>query len=280
MRKLIQFLIRNSDLFLFAVFQLFALILVANYSAYQRSIFLSSTNKTVASVLEINNQVLEFFNLGSENQRLSEENVRLQNEIIFLRNIIDLTKPDTTELQSMITADRELEYIDAKVISNSTNKSLNYITLNKGRIHGIAPDMGVINSEGVIGIISKVTDHYSSVISILNTKLQINSKFINSQYSGPIEWQGTDSRYVKLNDIARHVKFSLGDTLVTSGYTRAFPEGIMIGTIDDFNISESDPFYNIKVKLSADFRSITFVKVIKLKYAEEQRILESTNEKE
>ncbi len=224
--------------------------------------------------------MLEFFNLGSENLRLSEENARLQNEIIQLRNIIDITKPDTSQLQSKITADREIEYIDAKVISNSTNKSLNFITINKGRIHGIAPDMGVINSKGVIGIVSKVTDHYASVISILNTKLQINSKFLNSQYSGPIVWQGTDSRYVKLNDIARHVKFSLGDTLITSGYTRAFPEGVMIGTVDDFNIQESDPFYNIKVKLSADFRSITFVKVIKLKYAEEQKILESTNEKE
>lgn len=280
MRKLIQFLIRYSDFLLFVLLEAFAIVLVANYSQYQKSIFLSSTSNTVATVLKINNNILEFFNLGSENQRLSEENVRLQNEIIHLKNIIEVSKPDTGNLEERITADRELEFIDAKVISNSTNKSLNYITINKGKLHGIAPDMGVINSEGVVGIVSKVTNHYSSVISILNTRLQINSKFSNSQYSGPIVWEGTDSRYVKLNDIARHVKFSLGDTLITSGYTRAFPEGIMIGTIDDFNIKESDPFYTIKVKLSADFRSITFVKVIKLKYADEQKILESTNDKE
>lgn len=280
MRKLIQFLVRFSDTFLFIALMIFAVYLIAKYNAYQKSVVISSSNQYVSSVMEVNSKLLDFFSQNSENIRLSEENVKLQNEVVRLKNLLEAAKTDTTELSYKITADREIDYIEAKVISNSTNKSLNYLTLNKGKLNGIYPDMGVINSDGVIGIVSKVTDHYASVISILNTKLQINSKFLHSEYSGPIVWDGIDSRYVKLNDIARHVKFALGDTLVSSGFTRAFPEGILIGTIDNFNILESDPYYNIKVKLAADFRSVSYVKVIRMKYAPEQKILESTNDKE
>ena len=53
-------------------------------------------------------------------------------------------------------------------------------------------------------------------------------------------WNGKDPRFASLNDIASHVRFSLGDTIVTSGLTKNFPAGIMVGTINDYNIKESD----------------------------------------
>lgn len=50
----------------------------------------------------------------------------------------------------------EYQFIAAKVINCSTNKLLNYITLNKSRTaDGIKPDMGVISDEGVVGIVKK-----------------------------------------------------------------------------------------------------------------------------
>ncbi|HRN44865.1 MAG TPA: rod shape-determining protein MreC, partial [Flavobacterium sp.] len=64
----------------------------------------------------------------------------------------------------------------SKVIHNSYNVHENYLTLNSGELQGVKPDMGVINSLGIIGIIDNTSPNYSTVMSILNKKSQINAK--------------------------------------------------------------------------------------------------------
>lgn len=228
MRKLIAFLIKFSVVILFILLELLSFGLIVNNNGYQKSVFFSSSNTVLASLYEISNSVVEFFYLRQANNGLAYENTRLNNEIIELKNQLNSLKPlmgDSTN-PVYVQPENEISYIYAKVIHNSTNKMLNYITLNKGSRDGIRVDMGVVNEEGVVGIVSKVTEKFSVVIPVLNPKLQINSKFKKNNYSGPIVWEGKDYRFAKLNDIARHVKFSLGDSLITSGYTYSFPEGI------------------------------------------------------
>lgn len=276
MRKLFAFLIRYSETFLFVLLQVFSFYLIINYSSYQKSVFLSSGNSFIAYCYNLSNSATEFVNLGTTNSRLAEENNRLQNELVLLKNELSIYQESFVRPETGITADLDLEYIDAKVINASTNKMLNYLTVNKGSRQGIEPDMGVINSQGVVGIVDKVSTNFSTIIPIINGKLQVNGKFLHSNYTGPLVWPGNDSRYARLNDIARHVEFSLGDTLVTSGFTQAFPEGILIGTIDDYNIKESDPYFNIRVKLAVDFRTISFVRIIHMKQYKEKYELENS----
>ncbi|MCE1156067.1 MAG: rod shape-determining protein MreC [Bacteroidales bacterium] len=278
MRKLIAFLIKFSVVILFILLELLSFGLIVNNNGYQKSVFFSSSNTVLASLYEISNSVVEFFYLRQANNGLAYENTRLNNEIIELKNQLNSLKPlmgDSTN-PVYVQPENEISYIYAKVIHNSTNKMLNYITLNKGSRDGIRVDMGVVNEEGVVGIVSKVTEKFSVVIPVLNPKLQINSKFKKNNYSGPIVWEGKDYRFAKLNDIARHVKFSLGDSLITSGYTYSFPEGILIGTVDDFIIQESDAYYNIRVKLAVNFRTLSHVRVINYLNYEEQRKLEQS----
>ncbi|MFA5046996.1 MAG: rod shape-determining protein MreC, partial [Paludibacter sp.] len=94
-------------------------------------------------------------------------------------------------------------------------------------------------------------------------------------------WSGEDYRYANLTDIARHVQLSLGDTLVTSGLVAStFPEGIPVGIIEDFNIKESDSYYNIKVKLAVSFRTLSHVKIINYLNYKEQKNLELSSEEQ
>jgi rod shape-determining protein MreC len=74
------------------------------------------------------------------------------------------------------------------------------------------------------------------------------------------------------------LKFSLGDSLITSGFTNTFPEGIPVGVIEDFKIKQSEAYYNIKVKLAVNFRTLSHVKVINYKNYNEQRTLEKAAE--
>ena len=68
----------------------------------------------------------------------------------------------------------------------------------------------------------------------------------------------------------------MGDTLITSGLVKSFPERILVGTIDNYDIRESDAYYNIQVKLGVDFRMLTHVKVINYLNYEEQGTLEQS----
>lgn len=275
MRNLINFLIQYSVLFLFLVLEVISFGLIIRNQDYQKSVFLSSSNTVVSEMYVISNSFVEFFKLKGANQSLADENTALMNEIIVLKDqLYSLTPVAKDSLTHQITSDQDYKLISAKVINSSTNKLQNYITLNKGARDGVKIDMGVINEHGVIGIVKTVSEKFSVVIPILNNAVRINTKFKRNNYTGPLAWNGLDYRYANLNDIARHVEFSLGDTLVTSGFTDTFPEGIPIGTIDDFEIKESEAYYNIKVKLMVNFRTISHAMVIDYLNYDEQRSIE------
>lgn len=264
MKKLFAFLATYSVLILFVVLEIISFSLIVNNDGYQQSVFFSSGNTVVASLYNINNSVNEYFRLKKSNEDLVRENLILQNRLLQTEaQMADLENNLSVGKTLIPSANKhELRYISAKVINNSTNKQLNYITLNKGSKDGIRPDMGVVNQDGVVGIIAKVSENYAVVIPVLNANIHINGKFASNQYFGFVNWDGRDYRYAKFNDIARHVNFTAGDSIITTGYTQSFPEGIMIGTVDNFDIKKSDAYFNIKVKLAVNFRTLSHVKVI------------------
>ena len=220
MRNLFNFLIQYSVLILFLILEVTSIFLVVSNQEYQKSVFLSSSNNVVSGMYEVSNSVVEFFKLRAANDNLSEENTALKNEIILLKNELATLEPHQKDsVHFRIPPEMEYEFISAKVINNSTNKLQNYITLNKGLRDGIKVDMGVVSDEGVVGIVKVVSTKYAVVIPVLNEKIKINCKFKKSNYSGPLQWSGEDYRYANLKDIARHVEFSLGDSLITSGFT-------------------------------------------------------------
>jgi len=279
MRNLINFLIQYSVLMLFLLLEIISFALVVNNREYQKSVFFTSGNVFVSNMYEVSNSVVEFFKLRTANENLSEENTSLKNEIILLKNELSTLRPEKEDsVHFQIPPEMEYQFISAKVINNSTNKLQNYITLNKGLRDGIRVDMGVVSDEGVVGIVKVVSTKFSVVIPVLNDKIKINCKFKKNNYSGPLQWTGADYRYANLNDIARHVEFSLGDSLITSGFTSTFPEGIPVGTIENFKIRESDAYYNIKVKLAVNFRTLSHVKVIDYKNYKEQKTVEKIAE--
>lgn len=280
MKNLIHFLVKYSVVFLFVFLEIISLVLISNNKGYQRSVLLSSTNRVTGWMSEKSSEFFDFFKLRTNNIRLAEENTQLKNHITSLENQLSALTDSSYTIdwkKIRIPPEREYEYIPAKVIRNTTNQVQNFITLNKGSDLGIKPDMGVISDAGVVGIVQSVSKKFAKVIPILNPQAVISTKFKKNNYYGPLVWDGKDYRYAKLNDIARHVKFSLGDTLITSGLVKTFPEGILVGVINNFDIQESDAYYNIQVKLGVDFRTLTYVKVINyMNYIEQTNLEQET----
>jgi rod shape-determining protein MreC len=213
---------------------------------------------------------VNYFGLTEVNRELSEENAFLRSELaeIYL-------KPDSAIAQKLVIQESIYNFISAKVINNSVNRQYNYITLNKGRKDGIRPDMGIINSDGVVGLITNVSESFSVGFSLLNKRWGVSAKHKKSGTFGPISWDGSDFKYANLNGIPFHVNLAVGDTIVTSSYSSVFPEGLLIGTISEFEKPSGENYYNIKIQLAANFKALSFVGVIDNLKKEEIETLES-----
>ena len=275
MRNLLNFLLKYNHWFLFILLEVISFVLLFRFNHYQHSVYFSSANAVAGKVYEVYGGITSYFLLKSVNEDLLDRIMELEQQNHNLEDALGRHLSDSTELNSIRNLpNTDYQVFKARVINNSLNLVDNYITLNRGSKDGIRPEMGVVDGNGVVGIVYDTSSHYSRVISVLNSKSSISCKIVGSEYFGYLKWEYGDSRYAYLKDLPRHAEFNLGDTVVTSGYSTVFPEGIMIGTVDDMADSNDGLSYLLKVKLATDFGKVSEVRVIARTGQHEQKELE------
>lgn len=276
MQQIFNFIIRNSNRLLFLLLLGISLALTIQAHSFHRSRVISSANFLSGGVYEKINHINEYLNLRTENDELVLENARLKS-LLFNKEDTDTTK---VPLANNVKGVKPADIIVSKVIHNSYNTHENYITLNSGANDGIKPDMGVINSLGIIGVIDNTSPRYSTVVSILNMKSHINAKLKKSNHFGSLTWDGKSTGFVQLEDVPRLASIRKGDTIVTGGQSVIFPEGINIGTVSKIYIKKNTSYYVIDVKLFNDMTNLGHVYIIKSKDREELINLEKKEKNE
>ena len=280
MRNLLQFIIKYSNFLLFGLLEIAALVLLFTFSSYPRSAYVTSANLVSGELYKASDAVTSYMHLGAENVALIEENARLLARIQELENQLEpYVENDSSRLYPDCNpyryAHKAMRYIPAKVINIESGKRHNCFTLNKGRRDGIEEDMGVVDQHGVVALICAVSERFSLVMPLINDQMQLSCRFKNDETYGPLVWNGVDPRYGQLINIARHANVHVGDTIITSGLTPAFPGGLMVGMVDEAVLKDSDAYYRIRVRYSTDFRSIGYVQVVANDAMREQNNLEN-----
>lgn len=278
MDRLLSFLFQYRAFFTFLFLELFCAWLVVRNNQYQSTRFFNTSNRLAANIIGFSQGVREYLSLQQINDDLAEENAilrtRLEQKIQALQ-AMEVQQLDSAVINRLDSAViNRFDYVSAKVINNSTLLFKNYITVNKGRLDGIEPGMAAISSQGAVGKVKSVSDHYAVLISLLNTDEQLSSAIKRTGHFGTVQWEGTNPRLVDLHYIPRHVDPQPGDTIVTSGYNAIFPEGMLVGTISSVDLSEEAPFYEIKVELAQDFAKLAFVEIIRSNLKSEKDSLE------
>lgn len=275
MRNLLNFLIKYNYWFLFLLLEVASFVLLFRFNHYQQSVFFTSANGLAGEVYEISGNITSYFHLKAVNEDLLDRNVWLEQRVTFLENKLQEQGMDTVTLHSLERLSGETcRIFRANVIKNTLNRADNYITLDRGERDSIRPEMGVVDANGVVGIVYKTSAHYSLVIPVLNSKSSISCKIVGSDYFGYLKWEGSDSRFAYLKDLPRHAAFGVGDTVVTSGYSAVFPEGVMVGTVEEMTDSHDGLSYQVKIRLATDFGKVTQVRVIARNGRDEQTGLE------
>lgn len=275
MRNLLNFFLKYNYWFLFIFLEVVSLTLLFRFNHYQGSVFFTSSNHVAGMVYEGANNVAGYFHLKTINDDLVQKNVELELQIEQLREALMGLTADSAGLERIKQeALANYDIFKAKVINNSLTRTDNYITIDKGEADGICSEMGVVDGNGVVGIVYITSPHYSVVIPVLNSKSSISCKIKRSDYFGFLKWEGGSSEYAIVKDMPRHSLFSIGDTVVTSGHSAVFPGGIPVGTVEDISDSHDGLSYLLKVKLFTDFGKLNDVRVIARKGREEMTTLE------
>ena len=272
MKEIIKLILIYHFTIIFILLEIVSFSLIIRHNEYQRAIFSESASTLFGNISSTITSIKDYFRLKEMNESLANENILLKNRLEkyeFLRDTII----HGTVVQDSIPV---YEYIGAKQVNATYNRTKNYITLNQGRKNGLQKEMAVCTPEGIVGLIQDLSDHFAVVIPLINVDSRISAKIKKNNYYGSLQWDGNDYAYSYLNDIPYHVEVNAGDTIVTSGLSKIFPEGIVVGYVESVD-KETANFLKIKVKLAVDFKRINHVYVILNNKKNEQTSLEAIN---
>ena len=247
MQKLLNGILRNRTLLLFILLLVLSLRYMARNHYYQLSNFQALNNTTLAPFFEARRQVFSYFRRDKHNKQLLDDNQYLLEKLINKQSKVLL-------LDSI-----PFEVIPAQVIRNSIQLNYNHITLNAGKKSGIHKEMGIISAKGVIGIVNRINEETSSVISLLNKSLRINAKLKNSNHFGSLYWNGNDPKDMILSDVPLAAPVEVGDTIVTGGMSAVFPKHIDLGVVNEIIVPTNDNYYQIHISLFQDMTNLDYV---------------------
>lgn len=270
MQKLIQFLKKFRDFLIFFVLQAFVLTLFFKSKDYHSSRMTNTSSEVVGWFVEKKHNITKHFSLSEANDSLLSENAKLRAQLP--ESFYNL-QGDVFYVNDTLKKQR-FGYIPATVINSSANKKNNYFTLDQGSSQGIEIGMGVISDDGVIGIITDVSEDFSIVMTVLTDNCKINAKLKKNNEYWFLSWDGSDNEYGQIKDVKRDIDFEIGDEVVTSGGGSQFPSGIAIGKIDEIVSEDGDQTISLNIKLDVNYNAVYHVYVIDNLMKEQQTELE------
>lgn len=271
MERLFLFFYQNRAFFTFLLLEIICIWLIVSSNHYQSAQFFNSSNNMVAAINGFSHGVGEYFSLRRTNEDLARENAALRTALEKRTQLLYAVRAQGVADTTIVN---RFEYVSAKVVNNSVDRVINFITIDRGSSSGIEEGMAVIGNSGAVGKIKATSEHYSVVTSLLNVDVMISAMIKRTEHFGTVQWDGKDPLFINLNYIPRHVRPVIGDSVVTSGYNAIFPEDIMIGTIEEIQLNDAAQFYDLKVRLSQDFQRLSYVAVVKSNLKVEQDSLE------
>jgi rod shape-determining protein MreC len=278
MYGLIAIVIRYSGIITFVILESICMYLAVQYNRNQREIYINSSNTLTGYIYQRYDKVMKYSALATISDSMAEENARLYARLGNAKFSDYLVRDSVLVKDSLNKIKQQYTYIAASVISNSIALPNNYITLNRGRRHGIQSGMGVITAKGVIGIVRNVSENFSEVMSILHQQSKTSASLKKTNYFGTMRWRDPSNILtMSLETLPKHAEIHEGDTVQTSGYSYIFPEGIPIGKVEHYQVEPGSNYYSAQISLFEDLAHLRYVFVVNnLMLKEQEQLVKET----
>jgi rod shape-determining protein MreC len=258
MRNFVAFFKRFQIFLVFAVLQIIALTFHFSSQSYPRARFMSTTSKVGGSFMEFKYGVVKHFGLSEANLRLQAENIELKRQLP--KSLIPLSS-DKVVIEDTLYR-QQYEYIPATVLNSTFDKQNNFLTINRGSLHGIERGMGVFNDEGAVGYVFEVSEHFSLIKTLISQNVNLDVSLPDGTF-GLLKWNGRNHARTYITGVANDIDIEIGEEVRTRGTRGSFPRGVLIGHVAELIVVEGDPLWDLQLDLAVDFRKIKHVYIIK-----------------
>lgn len=257
MRELFRFLHRVRHSLLFAALMAISLLLVYNGNMQHRASAIASSNAVTATIYGWRSDITEYTSLREVNRSLAQENAQWRS------TCMPGGEDSLAEGRVDTMGGIPFAYLHAKVINSTAHKQRNYLTLDRGALHGLDDDMGVIGPDGIVGVVHRVSPRFATVISVLSPDIRTSVQIRRTGHFGLLYWDTGDPRTASVIDIAKHARVQVGDTVETRGGDGIFPSGIPVGVVERVSSEPGDNYLRIRIDLSEDMTRNGYVYVVR-----------------
>ena len=239
---------------LFVLIEGAAIHFYAHSTSFTQARLLTGSNRIAGGVHGFFSGIRRYFTLGRENRILLDRIATLEEQLAGYRAAGD----SLLFARYMEGADKgPYRLVTARAISNSVNRSRNFITLDKGRRDRVVPHMAVLSADGaMVGYVATCSDRYAVAVSALNTSFRASGKIAGSDYFGSIHWDGTDRNTVTMTELSKYASPEPGDEVVSTGYSLYFPADVPIGRVESAELNENKTSYTVRIRLAADMTAL------------------------
>lgn len=201
--------------------------------------------------------------LNKENEALIEENKALRDQL----EKAELLEKENERLRDYL--DMKNKYSSFKmeegmIISHSSGNYITNFTLNRGTLHGIAPNMPVVTKEGIVGYVVEVGLNWCMVSTLIETATSVGAYIPRSEVVGIVsgDYSMRHEGTCKINYIDAEADVQVGDTVYSSGTGSVYPADLKIGTVTALEVDEYNRTLVATVSPAVDFSSLKWVMVI------------------
>jgi rod shape-determining protein MreC len=209
----------------------------------------------------------DLFNAREENERLKEQLERLTSQAIQ-----DATAASEVErLRALLDYRRSDEFpadydaVGATVIVDPPNRFEQHIVVSAGSEDGVRMNAPVLNDEGLVGKVTKVTRDQSRVTLLTDKESAVSAYDVRTEAYGVIRHGSGDS--LVLDRVPKEERIVRDDVVVTSGrrfglLPSIYPRNIPIGMVTSVGQTDIDVNQQIQVEPFVDFSSLESVLVL------------------
>ena len=201
--------------------------------------------------------------LNEENEALIEENEALKEQLANA----ELLERENERLRDYLDMKNQYPSFsmeEGMVISHSSGNYITNFTLNRGTLHGIAPNMPVVTKDGIVGYVVEVGLNWCMVSTLIETATSVGVYIPRSEVQGIVsgDYSMRQEGTCKISYIDAEADIQIGDDVYSSGAGSVYPADLKIGTVTAIEVNEYNRTLVVTVTPAVDFSQLKWVMII------------------
>lgn len=247
MERLLRIFYNNGSFFTFCILQMVCLFFIVNSNSTQSAIAMETWSLRTGKIKSFYTSANSYLDLEEESNISRRSNARLMGLLATSRY------STVAEIDSIVdsTTDQRFNFLSTRIINKSPYGPNNTFVIDRGSDFGVEPGQGVMDSNGLLGIVDLVTAKHARVLSVLHSGARVSAG-VETGHFGTLQWDGLDPRRMTVTAIPDFVILPDSAAVRTTGYSNVFPTNQIIGTVESAATQPGTGLQTLTIRLSND----------------------------